>query len=228
VSRFKPVVLDLFCGAGGAAMGYARAGFKVIGVDLAPQPNYPFQFHQMDALDFIYDNLYWVQPSLVHASPPCQGYSPHVTSASSQWVPTAGKDEPRLISAVRDALLYTNTPFVIENVMGARDELVDPVQLCGTMFGLDIPRHRLFETVGFKPPAPEHPKCRGVAKAAALRRGWDYRDMTVTGKGRRAGTSDRWRELLGVDWPTTQHELAEMIPPAYTEYIGKYAMEALR
>jgi DNA (cytosine-5)-methyltransferase 1 len=88
------------------------------------------------------------------------------------------------------------------------------------MFGLDIPRHRLFES-SFEWDSPAHLNCRGIAKRAAARRGWEYRDMSVTGKGRRVGTSDRWRELLGINWPTTQHELAESIPPAYTEYIGK-------
>jgi DNA (cytosine-5)-methyltransferase 1 len=108
-------------------------------------------------------------------------------------------------------------PYVIENVPGA--PLLKPCILCGSMFGLDIQRHRLFEA-NFSLFAPAHPKCRGIAKAAAARRGWEYRDMSVTGKGRRQGTSERWSELLGIDWPMRQHDLKESIPPAYTEWVG--------
>jgi DNA (cytosine-5)-methyltransferase 1 len=216
----RPRLLDLFCGAGGAAMGYHRAGFEVVGVDINPQPHYPFEFHQVDALEY---PLYGFD--VVHASPPCQAYSKHVTSRSSRWVPTLGKDEPELIAATRTYI--SSRMYVIENVMGAQSELVAPVMLCGTMFGLPISRHRLFESNVDLWPLPGHPDCRGTAKREALAKGWDYRDMTVTGKGRRAGTADRWRELLGIDWPTTQHELAEAIPPAYTEWIGRQLLAAI-
>lgn len=280
----KPKLLDLFCGAGGAAMGYHRAGFEVVGVDIKPQPRYPFELHQGDALTWPLDGF-----DAVHASPPCQGYSSAVTSASSRYSPTLGKDEPRLIPAVRRRFLgpsfnrieysrcdccgeewcgrhqrhYADCAcpdyetqclqcderwdesdgqdfcpvcawkpvrprvWVIENVVGARYALsAAKILLCGSMFGLDIPRHRYFEP-SFPMVAPRHPKCSGMALRAAERRGWDYRDMSVTGKGRHAGTSDRWRELLGIDWPTTQHELSEAIPPAYTEYVGRRMMAAL-
>lgn len=215
----RPRLLDLFCGAGGAAMGYYRAGFDVVGVDINPQPHYPFEFHRGDAMTWPLDGF-----DAIHASPPCQGYSPHVSSASSRWVPTLGKDEPRLIEAVRDRInLY---PYVIENVYGARDEMLWPSCLCGTAFGLAIHRHRLFE-VNAQPSPSSGCNRSQSARAWADERGWDYRDMTVTGKGRRAGTADRWRELLGMDWPTTQHELAEAIPPAYTEWVGAQILASM-
>ena len=182
---------------------------------------YPFEFHQADALTFPLEGF-----DVFHASPPCQWYSTGVISRSSQWVPTKGKDEPALIDAMRER--FTGHPlWAIENVAGAKPHMRSPILLCGSMFGLDIPRHRLFETSLFLF-SPPHPSCSGMAKRAAERRGWEYRDMSVTGKGRRKGTADRWRELLGIDWPTTQHELAEAIPPAYTEYIGKQLMAALK
>jgi DNA (cytosine-5)-methyltransferase 1 len=200
-------------------MGYHKAGFEVVGVDIDPQPNYPFEFHQADALTFPLDGF-----DVIHASPPCQGYSTAVTSHSSKYVRTKGKDEPRLISAIRERV--KGIPYVIENVAGARDFMESPILLCGSMFGLMIPRHRYFES-NMNVPEPTHPKCRGMAKRSSERTGWEYREMSVTGKGRSVGTSERWKQILGIDWHMTQHDLVESIPPAYTEYIGKYIMEKL-
>ena len=216
----RPRLLDLFCGAGGAAMGYHRAGFDVVGVDINPQPHYPFEFIQADAMTFPLDGF-----DAIHASPPCQAYSPHVSSSDSRWVPTRGKAEPRLIAAIRERI--AGRPYAIENVYGARGALAWPVLLCGSMFGLPIARHRLFEVMGRPCPALPHPDCRGIAKAYAAQRGWDYRDMTVTGKGRRAGTSARWAEIMGIDWPMRQRDYSEAIPPAYTEWIGHRLIEVL-
>lgn len=215
-----PRLLDLFAGTGGAALGYVRAGFDVVGVDLVAQPRYPFEFYQGDALSYDVARLFYTADA-IHASPPCQGYSPHVSSRSSHWAGTLGKDEPRLIAATRLVLRDSGLPYVIENVVGARSELHPNLLLCGTMFGLPIPRHRLFET-SFPVTQPFHPPCNGVAKRYAEARGWDPRDMTVTGKGRRAGTKDRWIEIMGwpVGLPVTQHGLREAIPPVFTEYIG--------
>jgi hypothetical protein len=215
-------LLDLFCGAGGAAMGYHRAGFEVVGVDIQPQPNYPFEFHQADALLYLKEHGH--EYDIIHTSPPCQAYSKAVTSRSSKWVPTLGKDEPRLIASVR-RLIPNGKIYVIENVTGAYDELNDPAMLCGTMFGLHISRRRLFESNTPLWPVPDHPNCRGIAKSYAIKQGWEYRDMSVTGKGRHSGTSDRWKLLMGIDWPMSQHELAEAIPPVYTEWVGRKLLE---
>ena len=213
----KPRALDLFCCGGGASRGLAAAGFDVTGVDIEPQPGYPYNFIKADAVRFVpvgYD--------LVWASPPCQGYSKAVSSRSSKWVTTLGKDEPKLIKHVRALMEAFGMQYVIENVRGARDELQEPFMLCGSMFGLPIQRHRFFEA-NWPVLSPPHPKCRGIAKDYAAAVGWEYRDMSVTGKGRRKGTAARWKQILGIEPEAamTQHQLAECIPPAYAEFIGK-------
>lgn len=220
-------LLDLFCGGGGCSVGYSRAGFEVEGVDLNKNHsrNYPFKFYHSDAIEFLMDN--WENYDIVHASPPCQGYSKHVTSVDSKHVSTRGKNEPRLIEPLREVLDLLEIPYVIENVVSAREFMNNPIELCGTMFGLPITRHRLFES-SMNIPQPEHPKCRGVAKQFSIDRGWDYRDMSVTGKGKGAGIKDRWAEIMGVYWNMTQAEFAESIPPSYTEYLGKKIMEILK
>lgn len=210
-------LLDLFCCGGGAGVGYKRSGFDVVGVDIKNQPEYPNFFIQADAVAYLkaHGNSF----DAIHASPPCQGYSSHVSSASSKYVPTKGKDEPMLIGVLREILNEIGKPYVIENVIGARSYMNANLLLCGTMFDLPIARHRLFET-NFFIPQPEHPKCKGVAKRFAAKKKWDYRDMSVTGKGRRAGTSERWKEIMGIDWDLRQSQISEAIPPAYTKYIG--------
>lgn len=198
-------------------MGYIRAGFAVTGVDIEPQRNYPGTFVLGDALDYLAAHGH--EYDLVHASPPCQGYSTGVRSRSSQWTLTLGKDEPRLIAATRALLIASGRPWIMENVTGARQDLRASVLLCGTMFGRPIARHRLFEASHWIA-QPEHPRCIGVGKQFAAARGWEYRDMSVTGKGRRKGTTQRWKEIMGMDWELTQHQLVEAIPPVYTEYLG--------
>jgi len=214
----RPKLLDLFCGSGGAAMGYHRAGWDVTGVDLSPQPDYPFEFIQGDALEFLAQH--GAEFDARHASPPCQSYSTGVSSRSSKWSHTKGKDEPALIGDTHEAFLKIGGLWVIENVMGARPHMpAGYFVLCGSMFDRPIPRHRAFAT-SFDADVPEHPNCRGLAKRSAAELGWEYRDMSVTGKGRRAGTSDRWSYLLDINWPVKQLGLAEAIPPAYTQHIG--------
>lgn len=127
----RPKLLDLFCCAGGAGMGYHRAGFDVTGVDIAPQPNYPFDFHQADALEFLAAHGH--EFDAVHASPPCQAYSTGVVSRSSKWNHTKGKDEAALIGATHDLMSSLDVPWVIENVMGARSHMPEPwFVLCGS------------------------------------------------------------------------------------------------
>lgn len=205
-------ILDLFCGGGGISVGYHRAGLDVEGVDINKncKKNYPFKFYNADAIDFLLDNIN--NYDVIHASPPCQGYSKHVTNIES-------RNTPRLISTLRDIFIENNIIYIIENVVGAKNDMINPIELCGTMFNLPIRRHRLFET-NLPIEAPKHPKCIGVAKQYAEERGWDYRDMSVTGHSRYSGTKYRWMEIMDIDWNMTCHEIVESIPPAYSEYLG--------
>lgn len=207
-------------------MGYARAGFDVTGIDNERQSDYPFPFIQGDALDALADTAYLEKFDAIHASPPCQPYSGAVYSRSSPYTPHKGKDEPALIPAVIDALRATRRPWVVESVMGAGSELPAPFILCGAMFGRPISRHRLF-SVSWFPLIPFHVPCAGLAKESAESLGWEWRDMSVTGKGRHVGTSWRWQYLLDIDWPMTQHQLAEAIPPAYTAFLGGLLMDEI-
>lgn len=222
----RPRLLDLCCCAGCASVGYERAGFDVTGVDIAPQPNYPFEFHLANAVDFLVAHGH--EYDAIHVSPPCQPYSSGVTSASSPWNHTKGKDEEALIGVFHEILLAQDKPWVIENVMGARPHMPEGwFVLCGSMFDRPIPRHRVFAT-SFDLTPPGHPKCKGLAKRSSEELGWEYRDMSVTGKGRHAGTSQRWAYLLGTEHHMTQHEMAEAIPPCYTEFIGSRLIEEVR
>lgn len=183
-------------------------------------------FFKADAIEYAKEHGHLFD--FIHASPPCQGYSKHTTSRSSSFVPySKGKDEPLLIDAVRAVLITTGKPYVIENVSGAQSAMRAPVALCGSMFGLPISRHRYFES-NFLIQAPNHPKCRGIAKNYAIENDIEYRDMSVTGKGRRAGTKDRWLEIMGIkDSLMTQAEVVESIPPAYTEFIFNHWIKSI-
>jgi len=217
----KMRLLDLFCCAGGASMGYHLAGFEVIGVDHKPQPNYPFQFFQHDAVDFM--KRWGREYDFIHASPPCQGYSNHTKEDSEYVNHSKGKDEPRLIQTIRE-LIPGDTPYVIENVIGAKKELIKPFQLCGVMFGLPFARHRLFESnLNIIP--PHHPNCKGIAKQYALENNIDYRDMSITGKSRRSGCIDTWKELMQMPWAGRAWEVTEAIPHVYAKYIGEQVLK---
>lgn len=200
----RPRLLDLFCGAGGAAMGYHRAGFDVVGVDIKPQPRYPFEFVQADAMTYPLEGF-----DAVHASPPCQAYSSATRDASRH---------PDLYQLTVDRL--GTVPYVIENVIGA--PYGGGIVLCGSMFGLTasgewLQRHRNFETswLIFQPPC-EHPA--------------SPRPITITGQAyvsetreyphSRQSTFAIAKQLMGIDW-MSRDELTEAIPPAYTEWIGR-------
>lgn len=215
-------LLDLFCGGGGAGMGYALAGFDVTGVDWKPQPGYPFRFIQGDAMEYAASHSH--EYDVIHASPPCQGYSKAVTHSDSRWVGySRGKAEPLLIEPLR--CLLQGQRHIIENVEGARSHMREPIVLCGAMFDAYPRRHRLFEA-NWPLSQPAHPKCRGRDKAYALAHGIDYRDMAVAGKSRRSGSIDTWRKLMGMDWTGLRaSDIAEAIPPRYTEWIGRRLME---
>lgn len=203
----KPRLLDLFCCQGGAAMGYRLAGFEVVGVDLDPQPRYPFEFYQADALEFIAEHGH--EFDAIHASPPCQRYS------KAQRI--QGREHPDLIGPTRSAMERTGLPYVIENVEDARGELRDPVTLCGAMFGLATYRHRLFETGGgFELGHPRHPRhLAPLAKMGRPVRPGEFMHIVGNFSGVQAA-----RDLMGMPW-ASRDGLREAIPPAYTEYIGR-------
>lgn len=218
----KPRLLDLFCCAGGASMGYYRAGFEVVGVDIDPQPNYPFEFHQHDALTL--DPEWMKSFDAIHASPPCQSYSDLAkrNKNADKW--------PRLIEPVRDMLKSSGVPWIIENVEGA--PLKDPVVLCGTMFPeLRVIRHRLFES-SIDLDVPPHPWPHPLVfthdkrKAHYGRLDQNTSYVQVTGGGN--CTMRNAREAMGnIEWMRTKTELNESIPPAYTEYLGAQLMRAV-
>jgi DNA (cytosine-5)-methyltransferase 1 len=203
-------VLDLFCKAGGASAGLAMAGFDVTGVDIAPQPNYPYRLIQADALTCPLEGF-----DLIWASPPCQAYSDLAkrNGNAHEW--------PQLIGPVRERLIASGSPYVIENVQGA--PLRDPVTLCGTMFrGLRVIRHRLFEAT-FKITAPKcgrHPKVHTFDRRKAhFGKTCEWRDFVqVTGGGN--STTLAACSAMGIWW-MTKEELNEAIPPAYAFHIGR-------
>ena len=209
----KPRILDLFCCAGGAGVGYHRAGFEVVGVDIAPQPSYPLTFVQQDAMALSPE--YLATFDAIHASPPCQSYSDLAkrNRNADNW--------PRLIEPVREMLVRTGLPYVIENVDGA--PLRDPVVLCGTMFpGLRVIRHRLFEA-NFKITPPlhrKHPKVHTFDKRKSHYGKTDeWSDFVqVTGGGN--CTLAAARAAMGIEW-MNKSEINEAIPPAYAEFVGR-------
>ncbi len=207
----KPTLVDLFCGAGGTSMGYYRAGFDVVGVDLHPQKNYPFEFYQDDALHFLYKH--GKEFDVIHASPPCQVYS--VTrSLTNKTID--------LVGDTRNLLLNSGRPYVIENVVGA--PLLCPIFICGTMFpNLRVIRHRLFETnITIK-------NCPGVCNhwGKCTNRNEDGKKVTqsfehsdfITVVGHQYKVVDG-RKAMNIDWMIGK-ELSQAIPPEYTEWLGK-------
>lgn len=207
-------LLDLFCGAGGAAMGYYRAGFtEIIGVDIEPQPHYPFTFIRADALSyFITESKTLLQADLIHASPPCQAYSgPKSVNGD--------RGHPKLIEATRDFLLEKGIPYVLENVVQApvRRDLL----LCGEMFQLPVIRHRIFELGGLTINQPPHPVHRGRVRGWRHGVYYDGPYLAVYGKGGGKASLVEARDALGVQWMQTRDEVIESIPPCYTEFIGR-------
>ena len=212
IAGIRPRLLDLFCGAGGAAMGYHRAGFEVVGVDIVFQKHFPFEFHQADAMTYPLEGF-----DVIHASPPCQGYS---ISKNMGYADKA----PKLIEAVRDRLSRTRCVTVIENVVGA--PLPSSILLCGASFGLgidgwDLCRHRLFESsIAMLSPPCQHKRGHTIGVYGGGTNGWHVKHWG------RAFTADEKRQAMGIDWMTAI-ELSQAIPPAYTEWIGKQLMETL-
>ena len=212
----KPWILDAYCGAGGASMGYHRAGFHVVGVDIKPQPNYPFAFHQADAIEFL-SELISIGPAhfqfaAIHASPPCQLYSKTQVIYDNLHVD--------LVASTRELLEASGLPYVIENVKGA--PLRNPVVLEGQMFGLNTHRYRLFEAnwplevpLLRPPPGPMAKMGRPIREGESIQVVGHFSDV------------EAGRAAMGIDW-MSRDEMSEAIPPAYTEFIGAQLMAHLK
>lgn len=206
----RPRLLDLFCGAGGAAVGYHRAGFDVVGVDIADQPHYPYEFYQDDALKYLLEH--YDKFDAFHASPPCQAFT------KAQRI--RGNDHPDFITATRNAFLLIGKPWVIENVPGS--PLRKPTTLCGADFGLRTYRHRLFESsVKLTRPRCHEPHDAPLAKMGRPPKPGEYMHVV----GHFSGVREA-RQAMDIDW-MTRDELAESIPPAYAEWIGRQLLDAL-
>jgi len=239
----RPILLDLYCCAGGAAKGYHRAGFRVIGVDEVPRPNYPFEFIKADALDVLRriardgwypvrdgrsNNQWNMRPAAVHASPPCQKDNPLTkgTNAANGW----GREHRSWTADTRALLDRLGLPYVIEQPAGSGEVRRD-LMLCMDMFPIGDPpwvqRHRDFELSGFTVPQPPHPKHRGYVRG--MRHGVVREGPYVAAYGNGGGkaTVAEMQHALGIDWTDVREELTEAIPPAYTEYIGAHLLFSL-
>lgn len=241
-ARRKPLLLDLYCKVGGAGMGYWLAGFEVVGVDIEPQPNYPFKFIQADALRALRSPRLMRRVRAVHASPPCQLFTGAASIGRSRDSLQRAAYDARhhdLIGPTRKLLKKSGLPYVIENVPGA--PLRRPITLCGSMFGLQVKRHRLFESnlslvqpdcnhkvwvrrfhaqAGTsRTPAQVNPTFQGSRVVGV------YGNGTVT-NGEFNGT-DLWRWAMQIPWARNRKELAQAIPPPYTEFIGWQLMDYL-
>jgi len=207
-------ILDLFCGAGGASHGYALAGFEVTGIDLKHGRRYPYTYIRRDVMSLTVKDL--APYDLIHASPPCQTFSitKHLRNAQGK-----GTDKLDLLQPVRDLLIKSGKPYVIENVKGA--PLHNAVQVCGSAFGLKVRRHRLFESNIALKGTDCHHKQQG--KPVGI-----YGSMRdeIPGGGHTAKTIDQANEAMGIDW-MIWGKLVEAIPPAYTQYIGIELMRQL-
>jgi DNA (cytosine-5)-methyltransferase 1 len=230
----RPRLLDLFCCAGGASVGYHRAGFEVVGVDLdgRHRRRYPFEFHQGDALEYV--RAHGHEFAAIAASPPCQAYT-----AANRANRAAGKNpHPDLVAPTRVALAATGRPYIIENVEGA--PLLHPLLLCGTEFGLEavdtdgtpleLRRHRVFESNVYLYGAGgcQHKPVTGHQVGGVYGGGSATitRARTIRHGGYTPATPVR-AALLGVDWTMTQYELSQAIPPAYTEHLGRQLLDVI-
>lgn len=222
------VLLDLYSCAGGAGMGYHRAGFCVTGVDIEPRPTYPFHHIVGDALEVLaaIGHAY----AVVHGSPPCQAGTGPTLGTNRARNEASGREHCRLIAPTRAAFAELDVPTVIENVqtwaslgpeLGVRPDL----ELCGEMFRLGVIRHRYFETTGFFAMQPPHSRHRG--RVAGYRHGEWFEGpyFAVYGEGGGKGSVAEWQEAMGIDWTSDRVELAEAIPPAFTEFIGAALLE---
>ncbi|MCX4415629.1 DNA methylase [[Kitasatospora] papulosa] len=228
VPGHRPLLLDLFSCAGGAAMGYHRAGFEVTGVDIVDRSNYPFTLHRADALEHLAHLIATGEIqryAAVHTSPPCQaGCALTVgTNASQGW----GGCHEDLVAPTRELLEASGLPYVIEQPNG-KARIRKDLSLCGEMFGLGVLRHRNFELGRWTIPRPAHPKHRGYVRG--YRHGV-YRDgpyVAAYGSGGGKATIPEMQAAMGITWTDVREELTEAIPPAFAEHIGRALLAAVR
>lgn len=215
----KPRVLDGCCGAGGMAMGLSRAGWDVVGVDLEPQPHYPFEFVQGDVIERLADPSFMARFDAVHVSPPCQDHS---AMSRNYGAPLHGTGW--LLAAVLERLAPMRLPWVVENVVGAA--MPSPVELCGASFGLgasglDLNRHRLFQAnFAMLAPPCQHRRGQTMGVYGHGTNAWHRKKL-----GRNL-TIAEMREAMGIDWMTLK-ELTQAIPPAMGEWIGTQLLASL-
>jgi DNA (cytosine-5)-methyltransferase 1 len=223
----RPRLLDLFCGAGGAAKGYSDAGFEVVGVDIAPQPNYPFEFICGDALGELAGGLaHNIRFDAIHASPPCQRFS-LITATSGR-----PNEHPDLIGPIRGLLAATGLPYVIENV--PRAPLRGPILLCGVAMGLRLDgfvlrRHRLFEC-SFPAMSPGCGCHRGDGVTLGVYGGGtstQERNPNTSGGRPAKANREQARAIMGMPW-ANRTEICQAIPPAYSEHVGRFLAAAVR
>lgn len=202
----KPRALDLFCCAGGASAGLVAAGFDVVGVDCEPQPEYPFTFVQANALTYPLEGF-----DLIWASPPCQAFTAYKRR------PEHVRPRANMIPLTRDRVRASGTPYIIENVEGARSELFNPVMLCGSMFGLDVRRHRLFET-SFKVGQPD---CAHFLQKPRFPQATNRKNLRSTVEvGVYRIPLATQRAAMGIDWMSLQ-KLSQAIPPVYARWLAE-------
>ena len=212
--KIVPKLLDLFCGAGGASVGYARAGFEITGLDIKHGKRYPYKYLKMSIQDVTIDFLN--QFDVVHASPPCQTFSITRNLRNAQ-----GKSTNKIdwLPQTKDLLNDWGGIYIIENVPGA--PLFNPVMLCGSSFGLKVRGHRLFESNQ----TIEGSICNHKSQGRPIGVYGSMRDDIPNG-GKTANSIEEANEAMGIDWMIWS-ELVEAIPPTYTEHLGKQLIERL-
>jgi DNA (cytosine-5)-methyltransferase 1 len=225
-TRPRPRLLELFSGAGGSAMGWHRAGFEVVCVDLAPQPRCPFEFHRGDAIAYAKEHAH--EFDVIAGGPPCKVHTDLKAFADPSHVD--------LIPDTREVMIASGLPYVIENVPGARRALRGPVEMCGSSFDLGVERHRLFESnVELYAPPCDHRRQAILSPGYPVKRYHSGRpEITMSpvigvygrGQGLGSGEVDLWRKAMGIDW-MTRDELSQAIPPAYTYFLGVQLMRAI-
>jgi len=207
----KPRLLDLYCAAGGTGYGYYQAGWDVTGVDIADMPDYPFAFHKADALTFPLDGF-----DAIHASPPCIAHTRLNHAKKAETV--------SLVEPTRERLRASGVPYIIENVVGA--PLINPIMLCGTMFdGLRVIRHRLFESnvLLFAPGPCQHKGSVADGTYVSPHGGGVRSTHTISYADQRA----QWEDAMGVHWIRRRSDLCQVIPPAYTHWLGTQLRDAV-